>query len=131
MPPAPPVVAAWIKSEAEAGINTRQIELCLQAIQKVCDSYLLPSPIASAVVRLETGRALKVEPPRTWKKEEQSLFFSLPPEIRGVVARRSKHDSDLIRRLQNDNAELRRQLGTNSNQTKDIDSDVTPDQKTA
>lgn len=61
MPPAPAVVAAWVQSESESEIDTQQIVLCLEAIQKITDAHLLPSPISTAVVRLATYHALKLD----------------------------------------------------------------------
>jgi hypothetical protein len=127
MPPAPAVVAAWIKSEAESGIDTRQIELCLEALQKVTDAHLLPSPVATAVVRAELGRVLQIQPPRSWPTSDKLKFHSLPPEIKIVISRRDQQDSKALRRLMNEAAEFRK---SNSNQ-KEIDSNGTSDQKTA
>jgi hypothetical protein len=108
LPPSPAVLAAWIKSEGEAGIDTRQIELCLEALQKLCDSYLLPSPVATAVVREELGKVLKTQPPRSWPTRDKLKFHSLPAEIKQVISRRDQQDSQVLRRLQNELAEIRK-----------------------
>jgi hypothetical protein len=115
MPPAPAVVAAWIKSESESGIDTQQIVLCVEALQKVCDSYLLPSPVATAVVRAELGAVLQTQPPRSWPNSDKLKFHSLPPEIKQVISKRDQQDSQVLRRLQNELAEIRKANKPNEN----------------
>jgi hypothetical protein len=115
LPASPAVVASYVRSEAESGIGGEQIAQTIEAIAKLHDNYLLPNPTAVAVVRAELSAALQVSPPRNWKREEQLLFVTLPPDVQAIVARRAKTDSDLIRKLQNQNAELKKQLGSNSN----------------
>src|SRR5262249_43765864 len=98
------------------GIDTQQIVLCLEAIQKVTDAHLLPSPVAVAVVREALGCALQVQPPRSWPNSDKLKFHSLPPDIKAVISRRDEQDSRVLRRLQNELAEIRK-----ATQPKEID----------
>jgi hypothetical protein len=50
-----------------------------------------------------------VDPPRSWKKDEQHLFAALPSELKRRVAERERRRDNEIRRLQNELGELKRE----------------------
>lgn len=103
----PQVVAAFIRAEASQRAEPHKIALTLSAIELLHDRHGLSNPVATAVVRAELERILKIEAPRSWPKAEQLMFASLPPEIRAIIARREREREIALRRAQNAAAELR------------------------
>jgi hypothetical protein len=118
MPCAPASAAAFIRAESAVGVPAERIVRTLEAIQAMHDNAGLANPIATAPVRAELSRILKLDGPRSWSRSERLLLATVPAEVRAVIERRSKADSDLIRKLQNENYRLRT---LNPNQ-KEIDS---------
>lgn len=103
-PAMPATVAAFVRS---VGASKKEIAAPLTAIAELHDSQGLSNPVATAAVRAELGRALKLKPPRSWRKAEQLMFSELPPEIRAAVERREEQRDTQLRKLQNEVAELR------------------------
>src|SRR5262245_16492927 len=69
----------------------------------------LANPIATPTVRIASGGST-IEAPRSWTKEDKTLFASLPPEIAAAVAKREQNRETVLRRSQNETAELRNEL---------------------
>lgn len=105
----PQVVAAFVRAEASLGVEPPKIALALSAIELLHDRHGFANPVATAVVRAELERILKIDAPRSWRKTEQLMFASLPPEIRAVIARRDRERETAMRRAQNEAAEAKRQ----------------------
>jgi hypothetical protein len=114
LPCGPTTAAAFIRHESAAGVPADRILSALEAIEAAHSG--LSNPIASAAPRAELARILKLEgEPRSWSKPERLVFAGLPPEVQGIITRRAKRDSDLIRRLQNENHQLKMSLNTKGN----------------
>ena len=114
LPAAPSTCAAWIRFQDAHHIAPATIEKAIEAIQIAHDEAGAANPIATAAVRAELARILKVEPPR-WNKREQLVFYGLPPEVRAIITRHSLLDSKAVRKAQNEVAELRLQLNQKGN----------------
>jgi hypothetical protein len=121
LPCAPASAAAFCRAESAVGVPAERIVRTLEAIQAMHDNAGLANPIATASVRTELARILDIPAPRSWPTADKLKWNSIPPEIQAVISRRDAQDSKVLRRLQNENAELRKSI--NSNQ-KDIDSNV-------
>jgi hypothetical protein len=107
LPATPATCAAWIRFQ-DASVPVETIEKAIGAIEAVHDQHGYANPIATAAVRAELGRILKLEAPRSWPKADRLKFNSLPIEVRAVIERRASQDSLALRRLQNRVAELRK-----------------------
>ena len=106
LPAAPASVAAYLMTLAG------QPETILKTVEAIDAWHVnqdLGSPTATPAVREALTGILKLDPPR-WNKSEQLLWAALPPEVQAVISRRDKQTSTLIRHLQNENAELKKQL---------------------
>jgi hypothetical protein len=101
-------VALYVRSLHQTGVEPAKILLALEAIQAAHDHHGLPSPCATAVVRSELGRITNIQPPRSWRKNEQLVFMGLPVEIRAAIERREHQREVQMRRCQNDAAELKK-----------------------
>ena len=62
-------------------------------------------PVASAVNSIS-----KLDPPRSWAKDEKLRFYALPYDLQLVVNRRIAQAETEMRRAQNEAAEARQKL---------------------
>ena len=53
------------------------------AIEALHDNSGYPNPCATASVKVELGRILNLDGPRSWPKADRLKFNSLPIEIQG------------------------------------------------
>jgi len=111
LPAMPTTIAAFIDHEHGNGISGEAILLSVQAVELLHgQDTSLPNPCATFVVRDALQKVLDVPTPRTWSKAEAPIWASLPIEVRAIISKRAKQDSDLVRSLQNSKAELLKQL---------------------
>jgi hypothetical protein len=81
----------------------------LEAIEAMHFAAALGNPVATPIVRTTTA-ASTIEAPRSWTKDEKLLFTGLPPEIQTVIVRRENDRERVMRRAQNELAELKKRL---------------------
>jgi hypothetical protein len=105
LPAAPAVVAAFIR---DGGIEPAKLTLILAAIEQIHDHHNLANPVATSVVREQLSLVLKVEPPRSWTKDEKLIFTTLPIEVQASVGRRERERETEMRRAQNAAAEAKK-----------------------
>jgi hypothetical protein len=110
LPCAPTSAAAFIRTESAVGVPADRIIRTLEAIQTMHDNAGLANPIATAPVRTELVRILKIDGPRSWSKAERLVFTSLAPEVQAIIQRHAKIDSDAVRKAQNQAAAFKQQL---------------------
>ena len=120
LPARPTSVAAFVQWQEDLGIPREKIGTVLSAIEAMHNAASLGNPVATPLVRTITA-ASTIEPPRSWTKDEKELFTGLPVEIQVVVARRERERDTVLRRAQNEAADLRRLLKTAA-ETKPVDS---------
>jgi hypothetical protein len=109
LPAKPASVAAFAQWQQDLGVSKEKVAATLSAIEALHFAASLGNPIATPLVRVTTS-ASTIEPPRSWAKDEKELFTGLPVEIQIVVARREKDRETIMRRAQNEAAELRNKL---------------------
>jgi hypothetical protein len=114
-PARPLTVAAFVRSESDAGVPSERILSAVEAIETNHDNAGHANPVATAVVRCELGKILKIEAPRSYRKTEKPAFYSLPIEVRAVVERRERENEKALRRVQNDLALLKHQTSKGTN----------------
>lgn len=102
-PATPATVALFVRSVG-AGISAA----LLDAIAESHDAANLANPVATAAVRAELGRALKITPPRSWNKHEKLLFGALPIDIQAAIERRERERDIQLSRLQVKIAEFKK-----------------------
>jgi hypothetical protein len=111
-PARPTTEAAYVLHEHAEGTSAQQILALLDSIAAFHDHHGLANPVATAVVRLALDDVIRIEPPRSWPKEDKVLFATLPPDIRSVIARREQERDASLRRKQNELAEQTKRLTT-------------------
>jgi hypothetical protein len=105
-PATPATVALFVRSMG-AEISTA----LLSSIAESHDAANLANPVATAAVRLELSRALKITPPRSWNKHEKLLFGALPIDIQAAIERRERERDIQLSRLQVKIAEFKKRHG--------------------
>jgi hypothetical protein len=108
-PAKPHVVAAFCIEQHQMGATAQVILSLLAAIEALHDFHGLSNPVRVAVVRAVLEQIVKIEPPRSWPKEDKVLFAQLDPGIRRIIAEREIERDRELRRLQNKAAAERRQ----------------------
>ena len=119
LPAAPGSVAAYLRSQYTQGVGAETILKIVEALDAWHVNQNLGSPTATPAVRAVLSEILKLNPPRSWTKDERLLFASLPPEVQFIVERHTRLDSNAVRKAQNEAAALKHQL--EALQTKDME----------
>ena len=123
----PWVVATFLTEHAHRGeefaLNT------INAIGALHDYHGQPSPVATQQVRAELDKIIKPQAPRSWTKAEKEMFSSLPSDIRAAINRRERHRETELSRMQNENAELRRELSAQIVKTRPASNGAEPVQR--
>jgi hypothetical protein len=110
LPAAPTTCAIYILNQAKVGIASERIAAECQAIELLHDHYGLANPMQTRAARWALDQVLKIEPPRSWPKEEKAMFVHLPVQIRNIIAHREADRERSLRRAQNSYAELKMKL---------------------
>ena len=105
LPAKPKTVAAFVLEQDALGVPAQQIISILNAIELSHDRHSLSNPTATAIVRAALGQVVKIEPPRSWSKEEKVEWAQLPPDVRRTIAKRENDRDRELRRLQSKVAE--------------------------
>ena len=95
------------------------------------DIHNLPNPVTTAVVRAALAPLIDDAPPRSWSLQEKAKFYDAPVEVREIIARRTKQRETELSRLQNENAELRRELSAQIIKTRPASNGAEPVQRTS
>jgi hypothetical protein len=111
LPARPASCAAFAQWQRDLGVPGEKISATLAAVEQLHFAAGQSNPIATPLVRTLTA-ASTIEPPRSWTRDEQSLFRELPVEVQLVVSRRERDRETTLRRAQNEAADLRRLLKT-------------------
>jgi hypothetical protein len=103
----PDIVARFVGDIAPMGIAA-----VWEAVQEVSRAHYmhgLASPCDGGPVAAAINEIAKIDPPRSWPAEEKHRFLTLPYDIQSYLARRQAADDALIRKLQNQIAELKKE----------------------
>ena len=106
-PAKPKTVAAFALAQHELGATAQVVLAMLAAIEALHEYHGLSNPVRTIAVRAALETIIKVDPPRSWPREDKVRFAQLDPDIRQVIARREADRDRQLRRLQNEAAERR------------------------
>ena len=81
-PAKPTTVALFALEQADMGVPAQQILAQLDAIEKLHDKWSLSNPVRTAIVRAALETIIKVDPPRSWPREDKVRFAQLDPRYR-------------------------------------------------
>ena len=111
-PARPATCAAFAKAEAANGRDPQGIVSLLAAVELLHNYHGLSNPTKTAVVAAALDQIIKIEPPRSWAKEDRAEWALLPPDIRQAIARREEQRDQALRLAQNRLAEERKRLSS-------------------
>jgi hypothetical protein len=100
-PAKPTTVALFALEQADLGVPAQQILAQLDAIEKLHDKWSLSNPVRTAIVRAALETIIKVDPPRSWPREDKVRFAQLDPDIRQIIETRERQRDVALRKLQN------------------------------
>lgn len=93
--------ALFVLEQADLGVPPQQILAQLDAIEKLHDKWTLSNPVRTAIVRAALETIIKVDPPRSWPREDKVRFAQLDPDIRQIIETRERQRDVALRKLQN------------------------------
>jgi hypothetical protein len=111
-PAAPADIARFVNDVAGLGIEC--VWAIVQEISQAHQRFNLSDPTRTDVVAHAVNVISKLVAPRSWPKEDHELFMLLPYDVQLVVARRESARDRELRRLQNENAQLRKEQDAKS-----------------
>jgi hypothetical protein len=117
-PAKPATVAAFLLEQHALGASAQVVVAMLAAIEAIRQYHMLSNPCATAVVNAALDQIVKVEPPRSWNKDEKAEWAKLSPLVREAISRREKDRDRALRIAQNKAAKA----ATNGAATKPVHS---------
>jgi hypothetical protein len=82
-----------------------------RAVQEISRTHYvigLADPTLGGPVAIAMNEISKIAPPRSWPKEEQIRFLTLPYDIQVTIEKRERDRDNQVRTLQNEFANLKR-----------------------
>jgi hypothetical protein len=107
VPASPTMIARFIAELSPLGVD--QVWPAVLEISRAHYTIGLPDPVASAPVTMEMNRLSGIKPPRSWPREDQIRFATLPYDIQTWLSKRQAIDDALIRKIQNELAQLKKE----------------------
>jgi hypothetical protein len=101
-------IAAFVQWQLDQRVPRQVIVETLSAIENLHYAASVGNPVSAPVVAATLGTT--VLPPRSWKKEDQEFFATLPLHAQEIIANRETQRETHLRRSQNILAEERKRL---------------------
>lgn len=117
-PAKPTTCALFALEHADLGVPVQHTLAQLDAIEKLHDKFSLSNPVRTAIVQAALETIIKVDPPRSWPRQDKVRFARLDPDIRQIIETRERQRDVALRKLQN---ETKQRL--NGAETKPVQSD--------
>ncbi len=105
MPAAPADVAQFVTDCAPLGID--KVWELVKEISWLHRTNGVADPTAGGPAASAVNEISKIDPPRSWTKDEKLRFYVLPYDLQMVVNRRTEETEKQMRRAQNVAAEAR------------------------
>lgn len=123
-PATPAVIASFVLGHTTPGKLVEE----LRTLSLAHVTQGLPDPTSAWPVGEALSRVVKVDPPRSWPKEMQLQFLSLPADVQAQISSREKDRDVALRRSQNDAALWRKHVEQKSKETNGTNSPPKPAQ---
>jgi hypothetical protein len=102
----PAVIARFVKDIAPMGIS--RVWRAVQEIRRTHYVLGLADPTLGGPVAAAINEISKIAPPRSWPKDEQIRFLTLPYDIQITIEKRERDRDNQVRTLQNEFAKLKK-----------------------
>jgi hypothetical protein len=103
----PAVVARFVKDIAPMGIS--RVWHAVQEVSRTHYTIGLSDPTLGGPVAAAVNEISKIAPPRSWPKEEQARFLTLPYDVQITIEKRERDRDNQVRTLQNEFAALKKE----------------------
>jgi hypothetical protein len=103
----PAVVARFVKDIAPMGIS--RVWRAVQEISRMFYVIGLADPTLGGPVAAAINEISKIPAPRSWPKEEQIRFLTLPYDIQITIEKRERDRDKRVQHLQNEVAKIRKE----------------------
>jgi hypothetical protein len=103
----PAVVARFVKDIAPMGISR-----VWRAVQEVSRTHYvlgLADPTLGGPVAAAVNEISRIAPPRSWPREDQIRFLSLPYDVQLIVEKRDRDACIQVRTMQNEFSKLKKE----------------------
>lgn len=108
VPATPMMVARFVADVAPWGIE--QIWPIVQEISRAHYTVGLADPTLGGPVAAAINEIAKIEPPRSWPKQQKARFALLPYDLQGYVAAHDQQREKEIRRAHSEAANAKQEL---------------------
>lgn len=102
----PTIVARFVSDIAPLGIS--KVWRAVQEISRTHYIIGLADPTLGGAVAAAVNEVSKIAPPRSWPKEEQARFLTLPYDVQVTIEKRERDRDNQVRAMQNEFAKLRK-----------------------
>jgi hypothetical protein len=102
----PETVARFVSDIAPMGIG--EVWDAVQEVSRAHYMHGLPDPTLGGPVAAAINDIAKIDSPRSWPKEDQLRFRTLPYDMQLIIGKREADRDKQIRHLQNELAQLKR-----------------------
>jgi hypothetical protein len=102
----PTTIAKFVADIASMGIS--RVWRAVQEISRAHYVIGLADPTLGGPVAAAVNEISKITPPRSWPKEEQIRFLTLPYDVQLIVEKRERDRDNQVRAMQNEFAAIKR-----------------------
>jgi hypothetical protein len=103
----PTTIAKFVADIAPMGIS--KVWRAVQEISRAHYVIGLADPTLGGAVAAAVNEISKIPPPRSWPKEEQMRFLTLPYDIQITIEKRERDRDNQVRAMQNEFAKLKKE----------------------
>jgi hypothetical protein len=103
----PAVVARFVTDIAPLGIA--RVWKAVQEISRTFYVIGLADPTLSGPVAAAINQISKIPAPRSWPKEDQIRFLTLPYDVQLIIEKRERDRDKRVQQLQNEVAQIRKE----------------------
>ena len=103
----PEIVARFVADIAPMGID--EMLRAVQEVSRMHCAHGLADPTSGGPVQALVNAITRIDPPRSWPKEEKARFLALPYDLQVYLAKRQAIDDEHIHKLQRELADLRKE----------------------
>jgi hypothetical protein len=107
-PATPAAVALWIFEHAAMGVDALLAEIA--KISAAHASRGMADPTLSWAPTAALNAIIKIDPPRSWPKEDRPMWVALPYAVQQRITKRESERDTMVRRCQNEAADARKKL---------------------
>jgi hypothetical protein len=103
----PTIIARFVADIAPMGIS--KVWRAVQEISRAHYTIGLADPTLGGPVAAAVNEISKIAPPRSWPKDDQVRFLTLPYDVQIIVEKRERDRDNQVRTMQNEFSKLKKE----------------------